>query len=301
MSVNVTTAMINGYSSRVERLLRQEGSMLRNTVTIRDMKGEKDFFEQIGAKTAQIKSGRHSKVNYTDTPHSRRMVAAQTIYDADLLDKEDEMRMLANFAPEYAKSQSDALGKKMDEVIIAAAGGTAYTGKDGSSSTSYDSNMTVDVQVVDEGVTAADAGLNVAKLRRAKKNMDANHVPPGDRFLVYNAAQMESLLGSTLATSADYNSVKSLVQGDINTFMGFTFVHSEYIGTDSNSDDKVWYWHKRGIILGMHQDVSTRMDRLPEYHYSLQIYTSMDIGAVRMQEGMVGYIECDPTSGATGA
>lgn len=301
MSTQVTAAMINGYSSRVERLLRQEGSMLRNTVTIRDMKGEKDFFEQIGAKTAQTKQGRHSKVNYTDTPHSRRMVTAQTIYDADLLDKEDEARMLANFAPEYAKSQSDALGKRMDEIIISAAGSTAATGKDGTSTTAFDTGMVVDVQVVDEGVLAADSGLNVAKLRKAKRLLDENFVPPGDRFLICKASQMESLLGTTKATSSDYNSVKALVQGDINTFMGFNFVHSEFVGVDANSDEKTWFWHKRGLILGMHQDVTTRMDRLPEYHYALQIYTSMDIGAVRMQEGMVGYIECDPSSGATGA
>lgn len=297
MSVNVTTAFVNGYSSSIERLLRQEGSRLMNAVTIRQMKGEKDFFEQIGSKVAQEKSGRHSKVNYTDTPHSRRMIAARTIYDADLIDREDEDRMLANFAGEYAKSQADALGVKLDQIIFDAAGGTAYTGKDGSTSTSYDSSMTVNVQIVDPGVTPADNGLNVAKLRRAKKNLDANHVPPGDRFLICNAAQMESLLGTTLVTSADYNSVKALVQGDVDTFMGFKFIMSEYIGTDANSDHKVWYWHKRGIILGQHRMISTRMDRLPEYHYSLQVYTSMDVGATRMQEGMVGYIECDPTAG----
>lgn len=301
MSTNITKAFVNGYSGSIERLLRQSGSRLMNAVTVRDMKGEKDFFEQIGAKVAQEKTGRHSKVNYTDTPHSRRMVVAQTIYDADLIDKEDEDRMLANFAGEYAVSQADALGLKMDEIIFAAAGGTAATGKDGTTNTAFDTNMVVDVQVVDEGVTAADSGLNVAKLRKAKRLLDAGHVPMGDRFLVHNAAQMESLLGTTQATSADYNSVKALVQGDIDTFMGFKFIHSEYIGTDANSDHKVWFWHKRGIILGQHRGISTRMDRLPEYHYALQVYTSMDVGAVRMQEGMVGYIECDPASGATGA
>lgn len=300
MSVQITTAMINGYSGTVEQLLRQSGSKLRNSVRIHSMKGEKDFIEQIGGKTAQERNGRHSKVNYTDTPHARRMVVAKTIYDADLLDKEDEDRVLASFAGEYAMSQADALGVKMDEIIIAAATGTAYSGKEGSTSTAFDTNMVVDVQVCEPGVSASDYGLNVAKLRRAARLLDEKHVPAGDRFCVYNARQKESLLGTTKATSSDFASVKALVQGDIDTFMGFKFIQSEYIGTDANGDDKVLFYHRRGLVLGIHHDVTTKMDRLPEYHYSLQIYTSMDIGATRMQEGMVGYIECDPSTGAGG-
>lgn len=301
MSVQIDTAFINGYSSVVEHLVRQDGSKLMNTVTIRDMKGEKDFFERIGNKVAQTKAGRHSKVNYTDTPHSRRMVTAQHYYDADLIDKDDEDRMLVDFLGDYQRTQADALGLKMDEVIIAAAAGTAATGKDGTGSAAFDTNMVVDVQVVDEGVSAADAGLNVAKLRKAKRLLDENHVPTSDRFLIVKSSQMESLLGSTLATSADYNSVRALVQGDINTYLGFRFIQSEYGGLDANNDERVWFWHKRGIILGRHKGIMTRVSELPEYHYSKQVYTCMDIGAVRMQEEMVGYIECDPASGATGA
>lgn len=300
MSVQITTSMVNGYSADVERLLRQEGSKLRGAVRIHSMKGEKDFIEQIGSKEAQERAGRHSKVNYTDTPHSRRMVVARTLYDSDLLDKEDEDRVFASFAGEYAKSQADALGVKMDRIIIAAATGTAYTGKDGSTSQAFDTNMVVDVQVCETGVTPADFGLNVAKLRKAKRLLDEQFVPAGDRFLVPNARQMESLLGTTRATSSDYNSVKALVQGEIDTFMGFKFLPSQYIETDGNGDDKVLFFHRRGIVLGIHHDVTARMDRLPEYHYSMQIYTSMDVGATRMQEGMVGYIECDPSAGAGG-
>jgi hypothetical protein len=62
----------------------------------------------------------------------------------------------------------------MDDVIIAAATGTAYTGVDGSTSTAYDTGMTVAVTTRDTGVSSANYGLNIAKLIAAKELLDAN-------------------------------------------------------------------------------------------------------------------------------
>lgn len=297
MSVEVSTAFVDMYKANVDTLVRQMGSQLRDTVMVERIKGKQAFFEQIGGVSAMEKTGRHQDVEYSDTPHRRRRVATRYFYTTDLIDEDDKIRMLIDPSSEYARAQADALGLKIDQTIIEAATGTAYTGVDGTTATAFDTNMVVDVQVRDVGVSAADLGLNVAKLLNAHRLLNANHVPRTDRVVIVNARQMESLLKSTKATSADYNSVKALVQGDIDTYCGFRFRHSEYIGTDGNGDDMVLFYHKRGLKVGLGMEIMTSMDRIPQKHNALQVYSAIDVGCTRMQEAMVGYIECDPSAG----
>lgn len=297
MSIEVSTAFVDMYKANVDTLVRQMGSQLRETVNLERIKGKQAFFEQIGGVEAREKTGRHQDVEYSDTPHRRRRVATRYFYTTDLIDEDDKIRMLIDPSSEYARAQADALGLKIDQTIIDAATGTAYTGVDGTTSTSYDATMTVDVQVRDPGVGAADLGLNVAKLLKAHANLTANHVPLVDRCIVVNARQMESLLNSTKATSVDYAAVKALVQGELDTYCGFKFKHSEYIATDANGDDMVLYYHKRGLKIGLGMEIMTAMDRIPQKHNALQVYSAIDVGCTRMQEEMVGYIECDPSAG----
>jgi hypothetical protein len=300
MSFQVTTAFVDMYKSNVDHLVRQSGSRLRETVVSERINGKQAYFEQIGGVEAMEKTGRHQDVEYSDTPHRRRRCTTRYFYTVDLIDEDDKIRMLIDPSSDYAKAQSDALGLKVDQVIIDAATALAYTGVDGTTSTAFDTSMVVDVQVRDPGVTAADYGLNVAKLLRAHRLLTASHVPMEDRFLIPNARQMESLLNSTKATSADYASVKALVQGEIDTYCGFKFRSSEYIKTDANSDDMVLFYHKRGLKLGLGKEMTVNMDRIPQKHNAMQVYSSIDVGATRMQEPMVGYIACDIAAGPGG-
>ena len=163
----------------------------------------------------------------------------------------------------------------------------------GGTATAYDSNNTVDVQV---GVSpAADTGLNVGKLRAAKQILDANEAEDDDRFCIINAKQLQNLLGETEVTSSDYASVKALVNGEVDTFLGFRMVRTELIGVDANSDHKVLFWQKMGMKLAIGKEPVVKISERADKNYATQVFTSMSIGSTRMQEELVGYIECDPT------
>lgn len=297
MSVQITTAFVEQYSANVAMLAQQMGSRLRSTVDAESVTGKNAFFEQIGATVAQKRTTRHADTPRVDTPHARRRVSLADYDWADLIDNEDKIRMLIDPTSEYAMDAAAALNRALDDVIIEAADGTAYTGVDGSTATAFDTNMVVDVQVVDPGVSASDYGLNVAKIIKARRLLDANEVDDMDRTIVVNARQMESLLNTTKVTSADYNTVRALVSGNLDTFMGFRFVRSERIGTDSNSDDKVLFYARSGIKLGIGSDISGRISERGDKNYATQVFASMCIGATRMEETKVGYIECDPSTG----
>lgn len=297
MSVQIPTQFVDMYSGNLETLLRQSGSVLRPYVQEQRIKGKQAFFDQIGGVVARDKVGRHSDVVYNDTPHARRQVTTVSKYAADLIDREDLIRILQDPTSEYLKSQSDALGLAIDQVVIAAATGTAYTGVTGATATSYDTNNTVAVTVAEPGVSAGNYGLNVAKLRKAARIMDQNFVPATERILVWNARQKESLLATTKATSGDYNTVRALVDGSLDSFMGFKFVLSQYIGTDGSGYDKVLFFHRTGIKLALGMDLTVNVDPIPTKFNAMQLLSEIDVGATRMQEGKVGYIECHTTAG----
>nr|BAR32605.1 putative major capsid protein [uncultured Mediterranean phage uvMED] len=84
MSTQVTTAFVNQFSSNVSMLSQQMGSLLRGTVDVESVTGEKAFFDQVGEAAAVARASRHSDTPLVETPHSRRMVSLTTYEWADL-------------------------------------------------------------------------------------------------------------------------------------------------------------------------------------------------------------------------
>ena len=202
MSTQITTAFVNQYSSNVQLLSQQMGSLLRNAVDVETVNGDKAFFEQVGSAAAEEKTTRNSDTPLMDTPHSRRMVTLADYEYADLIDDQDKIRMLIDPTSTYAKAAAAAIGRKMDDVVIAALGGSAKTGSAGSTSTALPAG---------QKIAHGSAGLTIAKLVSAKKILDQGNVDPSiKRYIVVSPEQMEDLLNSTTVTSADFNSVNTL-------------------------------------------------------------------------------------------
>jgi len=298
MSIQITTSMVEQYRSTVYHLSQQKGSKLRRAVRNETVNGRNAYFEQLGSVSARMRTSRHADTPRMDTPHQRRRVSLNDYDWADIIDGEDQIRMLIDPTSQYAEAGAMAMGRAMDDAIIAAADGTAYTGVDGGTSTAFDTNMIVDVQTRWPGVSAADLGLNVAKLLEAKKLLSAGNVDPDDEcWAVVNAAQVKSLLMDTRVSSHDYNSIKPLVNGQVAQFAGFNIVVTERIGVDSNSDHKCLFWAKGGMLMGVGKDITSKISERADKNYATQVFLSMTIGATRMEEARVGYIECDPSAG----
>lgn len=295
MSTQITTAFVEQYKANVYHLVQQKGSKLRNSVRIETVDGENAFFDQIGAVAAQKRLSRHSDTPRMDTPHSRRRVSLVAYEWADLIDKQDKIKMLIDPTSEYAQAAMWALGRAMDDVILAAVDASASTGVDGSTPQAFDTGMIVDVQVVWPGVTAADTGLNIAKLIEARKILGNNDVDPDEEvYVAVNSRQISSLLKDERVVSGDYNAALPLVSGQVSKVAGCTLIPCNRIGTDSNSDDKVPFWTRSGLLLATGQDITGRISERDDKSYATQVYASMMVGATRMEEKRVGYIECDP-------
>ena len=284
MSTNITTAFVQQYSANIQMLSQQMGSLLRDKVRLESVVGKNAFFDQVGKVTAVLKTSRHSDTPQIDTPHARRRVSLADYEFADLIDQQDKVRLLIDPTSSYAQAAAMAMGRAMDDVIITAALGTSFTGETGSTSTTLPS-----AQKIAEGGTA---GLTIAKLREAKEKFDLASVDPSiQRYMIVSPRQITDLLGTTSVTSSDFNTVKALVQGEVDSFMGFKFITSNRLSIES-SKRKCIAFASDGIALGVGKDVSARIDERADKSYATQVYYCMSIGATRMEEEKVVEVKC---------
>jgi len=290
MSQGITTAFVQQYSANVQMLSQQMGPRLQDAVRLETVVAKNAFIDQIGRVTAQLRSSRHADTPQIDTPHQRRRLSIASYEFADLIDDQDKVRMLIDPTSSYAQAAAAAMGRAMDDVVITAALGTASTGETGSGSATLDATNNM------VGSASSNDGLTIAKLTEAKRKMDLNDVDPSiPRYIAVGPKQIEDLLGTTQVTSSDFNTIKALVQGDVDTFMGFQFIMTNRLSIDSNDIRSCFAWAEDGITLGVGKDVQARIDERNDKGYATQVYYCMDIGAVRMEEAKVVKIFCDET------
>ncbi len=284
MSTQITTAFVQQYSANVQMLSQQMGSLLRDTVDSESVNGDKAFFEQVGQAAAQARTTRHGDTPLMETPHSRRMVTLTDYEYADLIDDQDKLRMLIDPTSTYARAAAAAIGRAMDDTIISAMGGTAKTGTTGSTSTALPST---------QKIAHGSAGLTIAKLVTAKKKLDEKSVDPSiPRYIVVSPEQIEDLLNSTTVTSADFNTVKALVQGDIDTFVGFKFITSNRL-TDDGTSRLCYAWAQDGMKLAIGKEPTAKIDERSDKSYATQVYYCSSFGSTRMEEEKVVEIACN--------
>lgn len=317
MSVNVNTAFVQQYSTNIMMLLQQTGSNLRNTVQNYSFVGKAaSMAEQFGSVTPVRNQSRHSDTPLISTPHDKRWIYPNDYDWADLIDSQDRLRMLIDPSGPYTQAGVMAMGRAIDDEIISGFFNANNTGENGTVSTNtlhaFNSNSQSIAATV--GATAA-TGLNIAKLRRAKRILMESYVDvdTDPLYCVISAKQHDDLLNEAQAISLDYNTKPVLVDGRIMSFMGFNFVLSERIPggsgfntainpsiTSADSDGSyvtgsrwmVPVFAKSGVALGMWNDVSASVDRRADKRNSWQVYVTGTFGGARLEEKRCVIINC---------
>jgi len=289
MSFEITTAFVQQYGSNVQLLSQQKGSRLRACVREEPQTGKNGFYDQIGATTARKRTERHGDTPLISTPHSRRRVTLVDYDWADLIDELDKVRMLIDPTSPYAMNAAFAMGRAMDDEVIAAMTATAYTGEEGSTSVTFPSAQQLDIS----------GTLTLAYLISAKEKLLAAEVDEDlQLYFMCSASVLGDLLNIETLTSADYVTVKSLVQGDIDTFMGFKFKRSERLPLDrtttggGSGDRSCFAWAEDGILLAVGKEPVPRIDERPDKNYSTQVFYSEAVGATRMEEKKIVEVIC---------
>lgn len=245
MSIFLNDVARTEFDNEVKHAYRDNPG-LRTTVTFRGnvQAGTYDF-RSMAAGIAKQKASQDDVVPM-NVGHSLQAATLQNWHAAEYTDIFDAAAVNFEEQRELAVTIAEAIKRREDQLILNAL--------DVASST-----FTVATSV---GGTATN--LNVDKLRRASRLLNQNGVPKADRVFVCNAIALEALLGTTQATSIDYNGVKALVNGDVNTFMGFQFYIVPTMDEGglpiATNDRQAFAYHRSAIGLAVGLDRSVTVD-----------------------------------------
>lgn len=311
MSTQVSTAFVQQYSTNIQMLLQQQGSRLRSAVQEQSFTGKAaSMVEQFGSVNPVRNSGRHTDTPLISTPHDKRWIYPNDYDWADLIDDQDKLRMLIDPSGPYTMAGVNAMGRAMDDEIISGFFNANLTGENGTTSTGLLSAYNSGSQVVASTVGAAAAtGLNIAKLRAAKKILLQSEVDVDNDqlFVAISAKQHDDLLNEAQAISLDYNTKPVLVDGKITSFMGFNFILSERIPGAANFNTAINgsvtgyttgslyllpFWAKSGVTLGIWGDIQVSVDKRPDKRNATQVYVKGTFGGARNEEKRCGIITC---------
>jgi len=304
MSFEITVALSEQYRSNILLLSQQKVSRLRPSCQEDSVVGRTFYGERIGATAGADIEERHGDTPLVSTPHSRRRGTMVDWDWGDLIDQLDKVKMLIDPESTYVQNAIAAANRRIDKHIYEAMGGAAAAGQSGGTTVNnYDAD---ECRLVDSDGTVATAGSNhtaavatgltIAKLLTCKQLLDEGDIDPErQRYFVTNPYNLNQLLNTTEVKNADYNTVRALAQGQIDTFMGFKFImlqnyQDEIKGhlVDSpaeTADEAVecYAWAQGAIKLGVGAEVTTNITPRADKRYSTQIYLKMSFGAVRVE------------------
>jgi len=285
MSLQIPVSFVQQYKANLIVLSQQKGSRFRSCVTVDgSVTGTSMFFDRLGATSASPKTTRHGDTPLVDSPHSRRMVTLTPYEWADLIDTADKVRLLIEPQSDYATNAVNAMGRSMDDLVAAAFGGNAYGGVAGATAVPLPSG---------QKVVVAATNLTLAKLLNAKRILDENEVDDSERYIAVTPKMLEALLNVAEVKSSDYNTVKALVRGELDTYLGFKFVKSNRLPANTTANGHFAYcWQKRAVGLAIGAEIKTEVGPRADKSYSTQVFVSMDLGATRIEDEAVVEIDC---------
>ena len=251
------------YSTNLEMLSQQKMAKLAPYATVQQASGSKAFrmLSQIDKTNASLRSTSAKPAVNIDINHDGRWVYplmydwGKVIDDIDLLQ--------TNIAPQgtYVQSAVAALNRTSDDLFTSAFFGDAQTGETGATTTSFDSNNVV---AVDLGGSAE--GMTVEKMRAAQKILLDNDVDIDmeEIYIAVSPKQHDDLLALTTVVSTDFNDRPVLVDGRVRKFLNMNIIISTRLPTDANSYRRNPVWVPSGMGCGVWKEINGVIRKRPD-------------------------------------
>lgn len=294
MSQTVDVAFVQAFQDTVQILAQQKPSKFRDAVRFRTgVVGKYDHFERLGGAELGTVIARHSPHIVLNPEHSRRRAIFVDKDGTVLLDTFDQVKMLIDPQSEYAQLLSYATNRAIDSTILTAAiaSATAVSAADATSAVTL-ASWKSGVHVIANGGT----NMTMAKLRLAKRRMDEDDVEEEDRHLAISPAGLDKLLSDSTVTSSDFNTIRALVNGEINTYLGFMFHKTTMLALAGNIRSCI-AWQKQGIGCSLGLEVVPEIDRRVDLAGNpIQVAAKLSLGGVRIEEARVVQIDIDESA-----
>jgi hypothetical protein len=275
MAQSITNAFVTLFDEEVKQAYQGE-ALLRGTMRTRTgVQGNTVKFPKIGKGVATV------RVPQTDvTPLNvtySQVTATMTDYiAAEYSDIFHQSHVNFDERRELVQVVSKSIARRMDQLCIDALDAAASP------------------STVATTVGGAGTNMNIEKLRAAAKALNDNNVPAEGRHLLMHSSQLDALLGETEITSADFASVKALVRGEINSFMGFqihTMGDRDEGGLPKPSTRTCFAWHQDSMGYAESMSQKSEVNYIPE-KTSFLVSSMFSAGAVAIDDEGIVKISC---------
>ena len=272
IAINVSTAFVDLFDSEVKQAYQAE-SLLRGTMRTRSgVAGNTVKFPTIGKGVATLRVPQ-TDVTPLNVTYGQVTATMEDYIAAEYSDIFQQSHINFDERSELVQVVSKSIARRMDQIMIDAL--NAATG-----------TSTVATTVGPGGNT----DMNIEKLRATAKALNEKNVPSEGRYLLMHATQLDSLLGEQEITSQDFAAVKALVQGEINTFMGFnilTMGDRDEGGIPKPSTRTCFAWHQDSMGYAESMSQKTEVNYVPE-KTSFLVSSMFSAGSVAIDgEGIV--------------
>jgi hypothetical protein len=268
----LSPAFVTLFDAEVKQAYQAKAQLVGAVRQRRGVEGSTVKFPKVGKGVATVRVPQ-SDVTPLNVSFSNVTCTLQDWNAAEYSDIFNQAKVNFDERQELVQVVANAIGRRQDQIILDALAASS----------------TANVVTEDEGGT--DSGLNVAKLRAAKRLLDKNNVPMDNRHIIIHANSLASILGETAVTSADFNTVRALVSGELNTFLGFTFHtlgdRAEGGLPIANSERKLWAFHRDAVGYAEGIAPRTEINYIPE-KTSFLVNAVFSAGAIAIDaEGIV--------------
>jgi hypothetical protein len=290
---------VREYEKNVYTLAQQKDMRMAMHAIWGTQHSKMKSYDRVGSADWIQRVGRYGDTPNLEVDHSRRNVIMTDWEWGKLVDDTDLLRTINDPTNPYAMAAAMGAKRKFDMIFRDAALGTALTGEDGTGTQALPNAQ--HIAAVDSGALSS---MNIDALRLASYLFNAADIDPEEtRYMAINAFQLRKMLTETEMINADYANVKALVDGKIDTFMGFKFIRTELLdtettamtydvntglynaaGTSGINGTRCIAWVKSGMRMSIGKDVTSDISKRKDKRNIPQIYNTMTLGAVRMED-----------------
>jgi hypothetical protein len=318
MSINLTGGIpdwfVDEFQGNLYHVQQQKVSKFAQAVrTVPLLNAEDKAFDMMGKLALVAKNARNEQTPTTDPTTGRRWVSTDPYHQSVLYDKDDDLQMIIKPESDFMTSLRMAVNRKKDDIILAAIDGTVTSGRRAGSSITWASQLgttkytltsggrTIAHDTAEGNADASKTGLTVEKIELVKEYFGANEFDEDTPIWgAISPRQATNLFGQEEYVSNDYQNGKPFTTGRIiKNWMGINWIVSNKIvkgsSNDVDADTNVFrlpFWIQDGIVLAVADEITTRITEESTLSYSQRVYVHMNMGAMRLDEDKVCYVEC---------
>jgi len=275
MAVGISNAFVQLFDAEVKQAYQSSRALAGLTRERTNVEGNQVKFPKIGKGTATVRVPQ-TDVTPLNVTYSQVTATMSDYIAAEYSDIFSQQKVNFDERRELVQVVGNAIGRRMDQLVLDALNASA-------------TSLTVATTV-----GGAGTNMNIEKLIEAKKLLDANNVPSEGRCMIIHANNLAGMLGETEITSADFATVKALVSGEVDTFMGFKFVtlgDRDEGGLPLPSTRTCFAFHKDAVGMGIGMNQKSEINYIAE-KTSFLVSSMFSAGAVAIDDEGIVKISC---------